>query len=161
MKRTPGVGVGVVYTLKQSSKTVGFYSNDTPYVLGFRNLMHARKVQYDMKPEPRFQIMRSDDVTIRDDISIHFASTIFIPKHSMPSDCDSGSTRPLFPKVPKRKESSRHDPMKDVGLHLHILKAIEFYGLPQQGVGIIVPYELLDEDTSEFTFRAHILCRLK
>jgi hypothetical protein len=146
VKRTPDV----VYTLKQGSKTVGFYSNGTPYVIGFRNIIHARKVHYDMKPEPRFQMMMSDDVTIKDDVSIHFASTIFIPKHSMLRHHDSGSTRPLL-----------DDPMKDVGLHLHIQKAIEFYRLPQQGVGIIMPYELLDEDTNEFTFRAHILYRLK
>lgn len=124
-----------MYTLKQGNKTIGFYSKDRPYVIGFKKLVHARSVHYAMHPEPKFQMVKSDDVMIKEGIEVFLGSTIFIPK------CAGSSLEPI----------------NDGGFHLHTMKSEEFYGMPFKGVGVVLAYELLDEDINEFTFRAHII----
>lgn len=128
-----------IYTLKQGNKSVGFFSQTTnrPFVIGFKKLTHVRSVQYSIHPDPKFKLMLSDDVLKKEDLVVHFASTLFIPK------CDDGL--------------STLRPMNDSGLHMQPVQSYEFYGMPYKGIGIAVAYELLDEDKHEYVFKTHVV----
>ncbi len=125
--------------MKRGNKTVGFFLKDgKSFVIGFRKLIHARNVQYNIHPEPNFYLVKSKNVTRKDGISVHFASTLVVPKG-------------------RHGGGGAMHPLNDAGLHMQPLKPAEFYGMPYKGVGVVLPYELLDEDRHEFTFMAHVV----
>lgn len=118
-----------MYTLKKGTFTVGMRKDDKSYVIGFKNVVHARSVHYNMSLEPKFELVKQDPI-YKGGINAYLASTIFIPK-----------TKSNF----------------DSELYLEMMHAEEFYRLPFSGVNIILPYDLVYEDWSEYIFRAHVL----
>ena len=126
-----------MYTLKRGSKTVGFYHQSKPSIISFKNIVHARAVHYGLHPNPKFTLIESLTPVIDQDVIAHMRSTLFIPK----------------------AEGDTLHPMHDGGYHLHQTTVNEIYTLPHTGIGIILPYELLDEDRYEFVFKAHIISR--
>lgn len=118
-----------IYTLRKGSFTVGMRENDKSFVFGFKNVIHARSIHYNMSLEPKFELVKQDPVKAGD-ITAHMASTLFIPK----------------------KRSTRYDEE----LHLDVMYPEEFYRLPFSGVNIILPYHLIYEDHTEYIFRAHV-----
>lgn len=117
-----------MYTLKKGSFTVGMRKNDKSYVFGFKNVVHARSVHYNMSLEPKFELVKQDPIS-KSGITAHLASTVFIPKTQAYYDPD---------------------------LHLEVMHPEEFYRLPFSGVNIILPYDLIYEDNCEYIFRAHV-----
>lgn len=123
----------MMFILKQGNKTVGMTHNDRSYVFGFSKVVTARKIQYNLHPEPQFTLIRDPDLLqTKSGISFDHSSTLFIPKASH----DGGSM----------------NPMNDIGLHLSELHQDTFYSLPAIGVGIIIPYKLKEEDETEFIY---------
>lgn len=123
-----------MYTLKRGSKTVGFYSGNTSYVIGFKSVVHARSVQYSLNPNPKFMLLKSEPV-FKDELVANMESTLFIPK------C----------------KGSALDPMNDIGLHLNKVELKDYYMLPHKGVGILIGYDLVYEDQYDFIFRVHAI----
>jgi hypothetical protein len=123
-----------MYTIKQKNKTIGLKYNDRSYIIGFSKLIVARNVYYKLHPEPKFTLIKNDNNIIVDDIIFDNKATLFIPK------C----------------KGSILDPMNDGGFHLSQMKTEEFYILPKNGVGIILPYNMTEEDENEFIFKAHV-----
>lgn len=133
-----------VYTLQRGNKTVGIHASSKPLVIGFVKLNHVKAVHYNMHPDPetRIQVIKNvSEATYMLDgtqMKIIPESTLFIPK------CTGDSMHP----------------MNDGGFHLNTMKDTDFYALPlTHNVGIIVPYELVDEDEHEFMFRVNIMFR--
>lgn len=118
-----------MYTLKLGNKTMSLTNNNKLYVIGFKNALHTRKVQYSIHPEFKFTLLR-DDVKLKDDL-VYDNVTLFIPK------C-IGST--LLPE-------------NDVGLHLKEEKDFLSFPVIKQ-LGIIVAHTLIDEDKNEFVYKS-------
>jgi hypothetical protein len=123
----------MIYTIKQKNKTIGLRHNDRSYIIGFSKLIVARNVHYKMSPEPNFILIKNNTI-IHDEIIFDNKSTLFIPKCS----------------------GSILDPMNDGGFHLSQMKKEDFYILPKQGVGIILPYTMEEENDLEFMFKVHV-----
>jgi hypothetical protein len=102
--------------------------------MGFTKPVMARQVHYNLHPEPQFTLVRGDPIK-HEDIVFDTTSTLFVPK------CKGDFL----------------DPMNDAGFHLSQMKTDEFYVLPAKGVGIIVPYNLIEDSPDEFMFKAHVI----
>jgi hypothetical protein len=121
-----------MYTLKLGNKTMSYSHNNKFYIIGFKNSLQARKVQYSIHPDFNFTLLR-DDSKNQDKLTYDDNATLFIPK------C-AGSV--LLPE-------------NDPGLHLHFCD--NFLELPvKKQLGIIIPHTLLDEDHHEFVYKSLI-----
>jgi hypothetical protein len=133
-----------MYTIRQKNKTVSVEHNQRHYVLGFKNAMLARKVHYNLHPQPKFILIRDDNpidlkphLDIDVALNLEVASTLFIPKFT---------------------KGSIWDPMNDGMFHLHQIHEVEFFSLPlAKNLGIIVPYKLEDETSDDFMFKVYML----
>ena len=134
-----------MFTIKQGNKTLSVVYNKRHYIIGFKNKIMARKVHYSIDPIPKFTMVRDQDIDLTSvlksngfDISLllDVGATLFIPK------C----------------QGSILDPMNDGGFHLSVVPEFEFLALPiEHRLGIVMPYELEDENTEEFMFKASVL----
>ena len=119
-----------MYTLKLGNKTMSLNHDNKFYVIGFKNALHARKVQYSIHPDFKFMLLRDSNHNnqglIYDD-----NATLFIPK------C-VGTT--LLPE-------------NDVGLHLQEEKDFLSFPVTKQ-LGIIIAHTLIDEDKNEFVYKS-------
>ena len=110
------------YTIKQKSKTLGLCHDDKHYVVGFRNVITARSVQYFLHPDAKLSVWK---LPMQDPNGM-----LFIPKYS----------------------GAAFDPMNDGCFHMEQLSSEEFLKYPSKMVGIIVPLDLVDEDEEQFVF---------
>lgn len=132
-----------MYTIKQKNKTLSVYHEHKHFVIGFKTALLARKVHYNIHPDPKMTLVRSIepiDLSPKVDFDISLildvASTLFIPK------C----------------KGSIWEPMNDGMFHVDKMQEIEFYNLPiSSNLGIIVPYKLEDETNEEFMFKAYVV----
>lgn len=124
-----------MYTLKQGSKTVGFTHKGRSYIIGFTNTRTARKVHYNIHPDPKFLLVRHNEDAHDAGVTWDKGASLFIPK------CEGDS----------------QNPVNDANLHLQHMAVDDFYMLPVKGVGIIIPYDLQDEDDKEFFFKSHLV----
>lgn len=136
----------VMYTVKQGNKTVGLSQNNKYYIIGFENPVLARKVQYNLQPNPEITLLRGKNInlasTLNDfglkntDLFLDIEATLFIPKF----------------------KGSVQDPMNDGGYHLGADNYNEFIVYPfTKSIGLVLPFKLDDEDEDEFMFRAHVI----
>lgn len=135
-----------MYTIQQKNKTIGMSHNERHYVVGFKSSKLARKVQYALHPEPKLILVRGTDIDLSKDLQnkgINDLSLIV----------DTEAT--LF--MPKFKGSSE-DPLNDGGYHLHNVLYKDFVTYPfTKMIGVIMPYDLLEENEEEFVFRSHVI----
>lgn len=143
------------YVLKRGSTTLSVKHADQHYVIGFKSPMIARKVHYNLHPDPvgslRVERSRVIDVTseIKEglkDYNISFAcDTVHI---------DTQAT--LF--IPKHLAGGPLDPLNDTGMHLETVDSTDFLMYPfERNVGIIMPYALLEERVHEYLFWSHLI----
>lgn len=126
-----------MHTLKRGSKTVGFYYQDKPYVIGFTKLIHARAVHYSIHPEPRIRLFKNEQYIKENNVIMYPSSMLLIPK------C----------------QGSVLDPMNDGGFHLSVMNKDTFNLLPiMTRLNIIYAYDLVNEDAEDFVFRTHVIC---
>lgn len=144
-----------MYVLRQGSKSLSVTHGESPYVIGFKCSTMARKVHYNLHPDPtrhaRIERSRAIDVTSElkqglkehninfacESVNIDTQATLFIPKHL--------SGGPL-------------DPTNDTGVHLSTIDATDFMMYPfEHHVGIIMPYALLEERAHEYLFWSHLI----
>lgn len=128
-----------MYLLKRGSKTLSMKYNDRHYIVGFKTVLMARKVHYSMHPEPKLVMVRDDNVThgiTNININLDVNATLFIPK------CKGNVL----------------DPMNDGSFHLSKVSYDNFLLYPfANNIGIIMPYNLEDENEFEFMFKAHVI----
>lgn len=135
-----------MYTIKQGNKTVSLTHKEKHYIIGFESVVHARKVQYSMHPMPEMVLLRNNNIDVRPSLNaIGLKNTSLV--------LDIGAT--LF--IPKHKGDPLH-PINDGCFHLGFEKYNEFITYPlTKSLGIVMPYELKDEDEHEFMFRSHVI----
>jgi len=134
-----------VYTLKIKNKTVSLQYKKHHYIIGFKNVLFARKVHYSLHPEPKFTIVRDNDI----DLSKHLSEE----GYDISLNIDPNAT--LF--IPKCVGTSL-DPMNDVGIHLNKHSENEFLTYPiTKHLGIIMPYKLYEENEDEFIFKSVVI----
>ena len=131
--------MATIYTLQQKDRTLSILHKKRNYVIGFKNVIMARKVHYFMHPEPKLLLLCNDylekDV---DNVKIHIdpKGTLFIPKMN----------------------GSFLDPMNDGNFHMAHHKEAEFLSFPfVKNLGIIMPYDLIEESEDEFIFRSVVV----
>jgi hypothetical protein len=125
----------MINIIKQKNKTLGLTHNNRHYIIGFPKLNLARKVHYNIHPEPNLTLIRGDMI-IHEDIEFDTSSTLFIPK------C----------------KGSIWEPMNDGCFHLSHMKKDEFYILPGKNrIGIIIPYNLEEETEDQFMFKVSVV----
>lgn len=130
-----------MFTLKQGNKTVGLVHKNNHYIIGFESFIKARKVQYNLHPNPEIMLVRGDTIDKHlyfgdIDLKLDIDATLFLPKY----------------------KGSPNDPMNDGNYHLNSEIYNEFIVYPFfKNIGIILPTELKDEDENEFMFKAHVI----
>lgn len=123
----------LIYTLKSGAKTIGFYTDNRPYVIGFRQAMLARQVQYTISHDPKFEFYKDDSFGAKNAMYSH--GKLKLQKQTMKSAV------------------SVHD---DVGLHMQAYPYNTFLEMPfKKGVGIIIPHNIEDESEYQITFNVH------
>jgi hypothetical protein len=128
------------YTIKRGNRTISYFNNNKHYIIGFKKSSIARKVIYNIHPEPEIVLFQSENIELvtTEDMKIAFdtQALLFIPK------C----------------KGSVLEPLNDGGFHLGIIKYDEFIQYPfTKGLGIIIPYDLIHEDKNEFQFNSQII----
>jgi hypothetical protein len=135
-----------MFTIQRGNKTVGLMHKNHHFVIGFKSVTHARQVQYHLHPDPTLTLVRGDEIDLRSHLEkkgIKQMSLII----------DTKAT--LF--LPKFKGTST-DPMNDGGYHLNNILYNDFVTYPvTKMVGIIMPYDLVEETAEEFMFRSHLI----
>lgn len=128
----------MINTIQQYNKTVGFYHQRRPYVIGFRNGHIARNVMYKMEPNPIFTLLKQNPTpVIHEDTSLELV-------------IDNEAT--LF--IPKNKDLE----IKTDDLHITPIEFDDFITYPYTlNVGIVIPYVLVSEDEEEFVYRSHVI----
>jgi hypothetical protein len=130
-----------MHSICRGSTTVSVKSNNINYVIGFKSLSYAKKVQYNIHPEPKIillksnvQIVKNEELSI--DITIDNEATLFIEKHL----------------------GDVMDPLNDGGFHISTTKINDFILYPNsKNIGIILPFDLLDETENEFIFKSFVI----
>jgi hypothetical protein len=154
----PSPTVSKSYILQRKNQSLGLSHTHQErthhYVLVFQNSIMARKVHYNMHPEPILRIERNDymDVTfeinqgladlgyneVRGKVSIDVASQLYIPKSIEPRGISN--------------------PMNDGGFHLKSIPLENMYMLPfENNVGVIIPYDLTWEDKKQIVLTCKVI----
>jgi len=135
-----------VYTINRGHKTLSVVHRQTHYVLGFKTPVLAKRIMYNLHPDPVFTLVRDNNIDLSPqlyeagfidvNLSIDVAATLFIPK------C----------------KGSPLDPMNDVGYHMNFHTEEEFIMFPiNQNLGIIMPTMLQEECDEEYIFKAFVM----
>lgn len=137
-----------IYTLNRGSKTLGLTHRNQNYIIGFQSPSLARKIHYNMHPEPRLSIINGDEINITnkiyDNLPIDLPCNFYL---------DSKATLV----IPKLKGDFLH-PLNDGCFHLNNVKMEDFYMFPYKyNLGIILPRNLEYEDTGIFLFQCTVL----
>lgn len=128
-----------IYTIQQKNKTVGIVHNNFHYVIGFKNIVMARNVQYNLHPEPRIILDRANitEISVLEDcMTIDLNSKLYIQKYN----------------------GSAQDPLNDGHYHINTEDELNFLQYPiDKMIGVIMPNELLDEDDDNFIFESQVI----
>jgi hypothetical protein len=120
-----------INTIRFGNKTVGLMQMDNYYILGFPSATHARAVQFSMVHDP------TELTFVRQARGTEVHAVLHIPKVSA---------------------EEMMDPWNDVGFHIQPEPFEEFLMTPfNKGVGVIMPYDLLDETEEAFTFESQLI----
>ena len=146
------------YLIKQKNQTVGlneYHGNRIhQYVIGFKSSILARKVHYNMDPEPVLRLERKDRINITNEVNsllaelnvsgvdnevyIDVMSMLYVPKMSNPGGI--------------------MDPMNDGGFHLQEEPLEDLYMMPfEKNIGMILPYDLLMEDKKQMVLACQVI----
>jgi hypothetical protein len=148
------------FLLKQKSKTIGvseLHANRyRHYIIGFKNVFLARKIHYNIHPEPSIRLERSDFIDITKDVKKSF-NAIGLNSDSI----DSKITIDVFSKIyiPKMLPSGGYyNPMNDGGYHVEEISIEDLFLMPfEQNIGVILPSEVYAESAKEFVLSCQII----
>lgn len=130
-----------ISTISKNNKNIGFYHKYKPYVIGFKNPNVARKVMYNMHPEPIFTLLTGNP---REELDYNYNKHITIDNEAV-----------LF--IPKSEYRIFTLPEHNL-YYLENVEYEEFIIYPYtKNIGIIIPYLLIDETDEEILFRSHTI----
>lgn len=149
-----------VYIIKQkanplSYKELCYNLSVRYYVVGFQNLMHAKKIQYDIKPEPNLKLYRTEYLNIVSQVNKGLEE-FGVDKINSHIVIDT-MARLHVPKKNTDVYPSDHE-MNDGGFHLSTVSYEDFLMYPfDNNVGIIMPHTLENETETEFVFTSNVV----
>ncbi len=146
------------FLIKHKNKTLGlteYHANRLhQYVIGFKSPILARKIHYNMDPEPILRLERNDRINITQEINIllnglgiaDVDNEVYIDVMSM-----------LY--IPKMANAgSILDPMNDGGFHLEEENLEDLYMMPfEKNIGMILPYDLVMEDQKQMVLACQVI----
>lgn len=133
-----------MYLLGQGTTHLSVRSMNTTYILGFKSVLLARGVHYNLPPYPELSLVRGEKITVCPDVPSRPGMRLII---------DPDAT--LF--IPKT-EGTIWNAMNDVGHHLVVMKEAEFLAYPvTKRVGIILPQRIRSETDDEFVLSSFII----
>ena len=136
-----------IFTINLKNKTLSVENHNKTYAIGFQNPLTARKILHSIEPTPKIVLLRDNTINLKQDLQeVGYDINIFID-----------TTATLF--IPKLKKGVPYlDPMNDIGYHLHSYEVNEFIEIPIfKNIGIVLPYDIIDEDENEFTIRSCVV----
>lgn len=140
------------YIIRQGIKNYGVRTPDHSYVIGFKNVIHARHVYYNMHPEMEPSVVRNKTMNIGSEVQqglVEFG--IYKQRSNILIDINS---KLVF----KKANRSNHASMNDGGFHLFTMPAEEFISLPMsKQVGIIIPSDFDEDNDDEIVMLADIV----
>ncbi len=129
----------IMYTIKQGNKTFGLMHGEQFYIIGFSNNKMARKVQYNLHPQPYIHLKKNKQIELdimKKKVMIDPVSDLRIQKY----------------------QGDPNDPMNDGNYHISVYYDSEFLVYPyKKMVGIILPYDLIEETDKEFHFLSTVI----
>ena len=122
-----------VHTIGRGRSVISVRSGVKEYIVGFHNVVHARRTFYEMHPEVEIKLYRGDprgaEIGRRDG-----ACVIAYPT--------------ALAYIKKLRGEFFH-PMNDGGFHLNTISHHEYAGILQKpNMGLLMPHSLVDEDSS-------------
>lgn len=128
-----------MYTICRGNKIISVRSNNKDYIIGFNKVIIAKKIQYNIHPEPKIILLRSNIQKIKEGdltLSIDNDATLFIEKHN----------------------GCALNPMNDGGYHINTVNINEFMLYPySKNIGVVLPFNLIDESECEFIFKSIVV----
>lgn len=142
------------YCIKQGSKYVGLRDNNASYVLGFKSVVQARHVQYNMCPDPALELKRVKPIL---DVTAEVALGLKQLDIHKPIQSPVVIDPDVMLRIPK-PPTDLPESMKDGNFHLETLKAEEFICMPfTNHVGIIILNDVIDENIKEIIFECDLV----
>lgn len=151
------------YVLKQGNKSMGLRESDTSYIVGFRSVYNARRVQYVMHPElcpvlRRRQHQQPAQVRAESSeipkITIEHGASLIIPKATVKTLFSAAETKDLVDCA----DGALTVAMSDGGFHMACYSQDEFLALPLSwNVGLIIPTHITSEDEDVVTCSCSVL----
>lgn len=148
---------GYVLKCKNKVLSVAEYqaSRFSTYIVGFKNPILARKVHYNMHPEPKLRLERSDVIDITTDINKGLLEVGTMGLTSAQITIDVFSR--LY--IPKQEERGGPLlPINDGGFHLEEITVDKLYMMPfDRNIGVILPYDLESETSREIVLMCQVI----
>lgn len=151
-----------VYTIKRANQTIGMTdSNERRFILGFDNPVAARKTMYDIDPEPKLRMLRSNTLNVSEEVN-HNLNHIGVHPDYMVCDLTLDSDAVLF--IPKAtlpehiSDQMATHALTDGGFHLEEIETEDFLSYPfSHMIGIIIPNKLIEESNLAFVYSAMVV----
>lgn len=136
------LGIPSIYMIRKNSRMVGFADSDTAYLIGFTQQTHAYLVKRNLVHTP---MVRMERVTTTIPRTEEFRFGV---------DMDAKLS------IVKERNDEFEEPVlwKDDKMEVVKMDMDDFVKLPiTNGTGIIIPFELMEEDDDSYTFKCQII----
>lgn len=145
------------YTIKRQSQTLGLAERHGErlrhYIVGFKSVVMARKVQYNIHPEPILRLERQSAIDITSSIN---ACLLEVGLNTVPSVTIDVLSRLYVPKM--MHTGGAVEPLNDGGFHLDEQPYDDMFMLPfSKNIGIVLPYELEYENQRELVLLCQVI----
>lgn len=132
-----------VYTIRSRGNALGLVSRDRHYVVGFHKAGVARYVMHTLHPEPALELARSEfhDISPRVNCALE--------REAVRGATIDSSALLRLPKGDQGHESDLY--LESESLEAFLLHPYE------RGVGLVLPYESIEETAECMVFRAHVV----
>lgn len=141
-----------MYVLRRGNQSIGLSFDDKTYVIGFKNVINARHVMYNMKPVPEIKFIRNDRENVSKEISAGLHDMGII--RTMPDVFIDVNAKLIVSKC----TNNTMEPMYDGGFHLETVDSSDFLAHPfEKHVGIIIANDIYDEDNNNIIINADLV----
>jgi hypothetical protein len=142
-----GVALGVRVLRGPATSTLSNASQYTDYVVAFRNVVHARHVQYNLHPEPVMVLLRDPgrDITRRHATDTKMVMNVTAVVH--------------FPRMDTSRYPGLHA-MNDGGFNMDVVDESDILTVPfnYTDTGIILPSHIMSDDgVTSIAMHCHVI----
>ena len=125
-----------MYTIGRSNRTISIKSQSNDFVIGFKNVLHARQTIYCMHPDVDIKLYRGIPYPQKFDITAYPSTLLYV----------------------RKMKGDFMDPMNDGGFHMNTIKEEEYVDiLTKTDMGLLMPHSLVNEDDIEMVWSCHLI----